>query len=560
MTDADPADASAGASGDTSAGAPAPGPGRGALVRSSALVAVGTGLSRVTGLIRVWALAYALAFTFLTDAYTVANTMPNLVYELLIGGVLSATLVPIFTERVKHDDGGTSAVVTVAALALVVVTVVGFVAAPAIFAIYGSAITGASVTEVAAYREVGTTLLRYLMPQVLFYGLITLVTAMLHARRSYLAPAYAPVLNNLVVSAMLFSLPTIVGRSLTEDGVILVAVGDSTLLLLLGAGTTVGVAAMALAMVPAIVRARPPIRFNPDFRHPAVRSLLALSGWTAGYVIANQITLSIIYFIAQSQDEGNVASYAVAFIFFQLPHGLLAVSIMTTFMPELTVAAQAGDDAGYRQRFTLGVRLMALAVLPATFGYLALALPIVDLLPIGSDDAIGTTAGILAAFSIGLFGFSVYLFALRGFYARKDTRTPFLLNLGQNVLNLALAWPLVLWGGVQGLALAYSVSYLVAAGLALRALARVTGGLGLRDVAGPIVRMAVAAGASGGSAWIVSEALVAWGSVVQVAVAVPVGGAVYVAGLLALQVEEVTTARRMIAGRLRARSASSSGG
>lgn len=526
-----------------------------ALVRSSALVAVGTGLSRVTGLVRVAALVYALDATFLSDAYTVANTMPNLVYELLLGGVLSATLVPIFTERVKRDDGGTSAVVTVATLVLVVVTVVGFVAAPWIFSIYGSALTDATAAEVAAYREVGTTLLRFLMPQVLFYGLITLVTAMLHARRTYLAPAYAPLLNNVVVSAMLFSLPTILDRSVKGDTALLDAVGDSTLLILLGLGTTLGVAAMAIAMVPAIIRQRPPIRFNPDFRHPAVRSLLSLSGWTAGYVVANQVALSIIYYLAQSQDEGDVLAYAVAFIFFQLPHGLLSVSIMTTFLPELTSAAQSGDDGAYRQRFTLGVRLMALAVLPATFGYLVLATPIVDLMPIGSTEATDTIAGVLVAFSIGLFGFSVYLFALRGFYARQNTKTPFFLNVGQNGLNLVLAVPMMMWLGVQGLALAYSVSYLVAAGFALRALSRSTGGLQLGQVAGPLVRMTTAAAACGAVAWGASELAAGAGSVVQVAVAVPAGAASYIAVLLLLRVDEVSTARRLISSRLRARSA-----
>jgi len=210
-------------------------PSRGALVRSSALVAVGTGLSRVTGVMRVAALMYALGQTWLADSYTVANTMPNIVYELLLGGVLSATLVPIFTERLRRDDGGTSAVVTVAGLVLVVVTVVGFVAAPAIFALYGSALSGASAAEVEAYRDVGTTLLRFLMPQVLFYGLITLVTAMLHARRRFLAPAYAPVLNNIVVSAMLFALPTVVGRGLKGDGALL----DSSLIYF-GAGMSNG--------------------------------------------------------------------------------------------------------------------------------------------------------------------------------------------------------------------------------------------------------------------------------------------------------------------------------
>jgi putative peptidoglycan lipid II flippase len=545
---------------ETPAAAHSTGPGdesptRRTLVRSSALVAVGTGLSRITGLVRTFAFMYALGQVYLADTYTIANNMPNILYELLLGGVLSATLVPIFTERLKRDDGGTSAVVTVAALMLVVVTVVGFIAAPWIFALYGTALTDASPAEVAAYRDVGTLLLRFLMPQVFFYGLITLVTALLHARRTFLAPAYAPVLNNLVVSAMLFALPTIAGRTLKTDDSLLEAAGDTRLLAVLGIGTTIGVAAMALTMVPSLIRQRPPLRFNPDFRHPAVRSLVSLSGWTVGYVVANQLAVSVIYWLAQSQDAGNVTAYLVAFVFFQLPHGLFSVSVMTTFMPELTSAAQAGDDAAFRERFALGMRLMALVVLPASFGYMALALPIVDLLPIGSVQATGTTAGVLVGFSVGLFGFSVYLFALRGFYARKNTKTPFFLNLGENLLNLALALPLVVWLGVQGLAFAYSAAYLIAAVLALRALGRVTGGLGMGTAGGPILRMAVAAAACAGVAWGVSELLSDTSSLVRVLVAVPVGVAVYAGGLLVLRVEEVATAKRLVQARLRARSA-----
>ncbi len=529
------------------------GPTRGALVRSSALVAVGTGLSRVTGLLRTFAFMYALGQVYLADTYTVANNMPNIIYELLLGGVLSATLVPIFTERVKEDDGGTSAVVTVATLVLVVVTVVGFVAAPLIFALYGTALTGASVAEVEAYRSVGTLLLRFLMPQVLFYGLITVVTALLHARRRFLAPAYAPVLNNLVVSTMLFALPTIAGRSLKEEGSLVAVAGDTRLLAILGIGTTIGVMAMAFTMVPSVIRERPPIRFNPDWRHPAVRTLVSLSGWTVGYVVANQITVAIIYWLAQSQDEGNVTAYMVAFVFFQLPHGLFSVSVMTTFMPELTVAAHAGDDAAFRERFALGLRLMALVVLPASLGYMALARPVVDLLPIGSAAATESTAGVLVALSLGLFGFSVYLFALRAFYARKNTKTPFLLNLGENILNVGLAVPLVAWLGVQGLGWAYSIAHLVGAAVALWALSRATGGMGMRQVGGPIARMAIPAAACAGAAWLASQAVAGWGSIVQVAVGVPVGGVVYLVGLLVFQVEEVATAQRLIQARLRSR-------
>lgn len=521
-----------------------PGPGRGALVRSSAVVGIGTALSRVTGLVRVVALLYALDQTRLTDVFTVANTMPNMVYELLLGGVLSATLVPLFTERIEDDDGGTSAIVSVVAIALVVVTVIGVLTAPWVIGVYASGLGDPVAGEVAAYRDVGTVLLRFLMPQVLFYGLVTVVTALLHARRSFAAPAYTPVLNNLLVSAMLFTLPTVVGRDLRGPDALLDAVGDQRLLVLLGVGTTLGVAAMALAMVPSVVRSGVSIRFVPDWRHPAVRSMVRLSGWTLGYVAANQVALYVVMYLANRGAGGDVTAYNVAFTFFQLPHGLFAVSIMTTFMPELTVAAQAGDSQAFRARFALGLRLMALVILPAAAGYAALAGPVVGLLPL-RGASVETTSGVLAAFALGLFGFSVYLFALRGFYAHKDTRTPFLVNLVENGLNIALAVPFVALWGVTGLAVAYSVAYLLAAVLALRALARRAGGLGLRSTFDPVARMAVAAAGCGLAAWGGAALVAGVGSVAQCVVGVALGGVAYLGLLAALRVEEVATLTSM---------------
>lgn len=514
------------------------------------MVAVGTALSRVTGLLRIAALLYALDQTRLTDAFNLANTMPNLIYELLLGGILSATLVPLFTERVDRDDGGTSAIVSTVGVVLVVVTVVGVVAAPWIIGVYAEGIRDPLPGEVEAYREVGTTLLRYLMPQVLFYGLVTVVTALLHARRRFAAPAYAPILNNLLVSGLLFALPTILGRSVRGETALLDARGDTTLLVVLGLGATAGVAVMALAMVPSVLRSGVSLRFSPDWTHPAVRQMVRLSGWTLGYVAANQIALYVVYFLANARDAGDLTAYTVAFTFFQLPHGLFAVSLMTTFMPELTVAAQAGDDVAFRERFVLGMRLMALVILPASAGYVALAEPIVGLLPM-RGASVDTTAGVLAAFAVGLFGFSVYLFALRGFYARKDTRTPFFLNVLENGANVVLALGLVVVWGVQGLAAAYSAAYLLAAVLAVRALGRRVGGLGMRAASGPLLRMAIAALGCGATAWLAARGVAGSPALVQAVLGVVVGGATYVALLVVLRVEEVETAVRMIRGRMR---------
>ncbi|MGH9285941.1 MAG: lipid II flippase MurJ, partial [Acidimicrobiales bacterium] len=258
------------------------------IVRSSAPVAIGTALSRLTGFLRLAAMAYAIGFTRLTDTYNLANTTPNIVYELLLGGVLSATLVPVFVDhRDRDDDEATSAVVTVAAVVLVVLTVIGILAAPAIVRLYTLRVEGAAAE---AQQELASALLRLFMPQMLFYGLVAMASALLHAHRRFAAPAFVPVLNNLVVTAVFLSLPRLVDGTPTLEGVR----QDRGLVLLLGLGTTAGIVAMALALLPALRRTG--VRLRPVFswRHPAVRKVVALSGWTAGYVASNQLALWVV--------------------------------------------------------------------------------------------------------------------------------------------------------------------------------------------------------------------------------------------------------------------------
>jgi putative peptidoglycan lipid II flippase len=515
-----------------------------ALVRSSAVVGAGTALSRVTGLLRIVALLYALGQTRLADAYTVANAMPNLVFELLLGGVLTATLVPVFVQQNERDDDGTSAVVTTATVALVVASLVGFLAAPQIIGAFSGSLGDASPAEIAAYQEVGTLLLRLFMPQVFFYGVMTLATAILSARRSFAVPAFAPVLNNLLVTTMFFMVPTLIDRDLHAPTNLVDAAADPTLVWILGLGTTAGVAVMALATLPAVARQRLSLHFRFDLRHPAVRDVVRLSGWTIGYVAANQAAIYVVLRLASTQGSGDVVAYTVAFTFFHLPHGLFAVSIMTAFLPELSDAAQRGLSRAFGARFGLGLRLMGLVILPASAGYMALSGSIVDVLPITSES-VTRTSEVLTALSPGLFGFSVYIFALRGFYAHKDTRTPFMIHVVVNIANVVLAIPLVQAFGVVGLGVAYTIAYTIGAVIALGALGRRVGDLGLGRCVAPISKMAIASVLCGLAAWGVAS-VVSSGPFVQLAMAVPVGVAVYVAALWTLRVDEVHTARQRI--------------
>jgi putative peptidoglycan lipid II flippase len=266
---------------------------------------------------------------------------------------------------------------------------------------------------------------------------------------------------------------------------------------------------MALVLVPALARAR--VHLQPVFawRDEGVKTLVRLSGWTFGYVATNQIAQLFVLVLAKTGTKGDVASYVYAFTFYVLPYGLLAVTIMTTMTPELARRAGAGDLPGLRRDFDLGLRYLLVLTIPASVLFTALAQPIVGVLNIGKFGEHSTlvTGDTLQLFAISLVPFSVYLYTLRGFYALQDTRTPFMVNAIENACNVGLAIALFPTLGVQGLALAWSISYFVAAVLALFTLRRRIG-----HIPGPS-----AAGAAG-------RALV--GAAALAVVAIPLAGAI----------------------------------
>lgn len=447
------------------------------LARNTAVMAAGTLVSRITGFGRLFALAYALGFTRLTDTYNLANVTPNIVYELVLGGVLSATLVPVFVSRLSteedEDDAwrAISAVVTAAAAVLVVVSLLFFVLAPLLIRIYTAGNDGPSADE---QRAVATTLLRMFAPQVAFYGMVTVTTALLHARRRFAVPMFAPVLNNLIVIAVLLGLPHV------ADDVSLSGVrDDTTALLLLGLGTTAGVAAMAVVQLPSLWRARVRLRFVWEPRHEAVRTVLRLSGWTFGLVAANQVALAIVLILA-NRRAGDVAAYQAGLVFFLLPYGVFAVSVMSAMLPDMSERWSVGDLEGLRRRVDLGLRTIAAVLVPAAVGYVCLARPIVTVvLEHGALQASSaeTTAEVLALFAIGLPAYASYLFLMRTYQAMQDTRSMFFLYLLENTLNVILALVLYPVLAVQGLALAYALAYTGGSIAALAHLNARTGGI-----------------------------------------------------------------------------------
>jgi putative peptidoglycan lipid II flippase len=442
------------------------------LVRSSAAVGAGTLLSRLTGLLRVAVLAYAVGRATLADTYNLANSTPNIIYELILGGVLSATLVPLFVDNIeRRDDGATSAIFTVAMTVLTVLTAIAMVFAPLIARLYSLDTSGAERT---AQLHVMTVFTLWFLPQMLFYGFTALATALLNAHRRFVAAAFAPVVNNVIVIAILVVFAESIHGSRASWIDVRRISGDGGKLALLGAGTTAGIAAMALVLVPALRRAGTHLRAAFAWGHPAVRKMLRLSGWTVGYVVTNQVALLFVLLLAKSGSKGDVSTYLYAYAFFQVPHGLIAVSIMTTMMPELSRSATDRNLPELSHRFRLGLRYLVLLMLPAAALFVTLAQPMLGVLVrggFGTHDA-SVTADTLQAMAFGLVPFSLYLYALRAFYALHDTFTPFWINAIENGINIALAVALFPSLGVQGLAWAWAGAYSLAAVLALFVLAR----------------------------------------------------------------------------------------
>lgn len=491
-----------------------------------------TTLSRVTGFGRNVALAYAIGQNSLTDAYNVANTTPNIVFELVLGGVLSATLVPLFVARLSRDeppgDGSLdawseiSSVVTLVTVVALAASVAFVAAAPWIIDLYVSADASAD------QRAVATTLLRLFGPQILFYGLITVTTGVLEARRRFAAPKFAPVANNLVVIATLLALPYVatdleVGRFRH----------DRAGLLLLGLGTTAGVGAMAVAQVVRLPAAGARLRLVWAPTAPMIRRLLQLSAWTVGVVVTNQVALWVTYRLATS-SPGAQSAYTAALIFFTLPYGVYTVSLMSALGPEMAEQWVRGDGVALGQLVATGLRRVLALMVPAGVGLMVLAQPVVvAILQHGRFDSgdAHRTATTLAALAAGLPGFSAFLLLGRVWQSMQDTRTMFLLYVLENGVNIALALVLHPRFGVQGLAASYAAAYSVAAVVSLAALRRRLGGTWMAGLAGWTARLAgvgvVVAAAAGAPILVLSRTLPAGTTraLVEVAVGTTLGGA-----------------------------------
>jgi len=528
------------------------------IVRNSAVMSVGTGLSRLTGFLRLSALVWALGISGnrVADAYNTANTAPNIIYELALGGILSSVLVPVFVEWLQNRGEDETADVARRLLSLTVallstIMVLGIIFAPWIMKLYASGIEDPARK---AYTEaLGTFLLRFFMPQIVFYGIGAVATAMLNAHRKFAAPMFAPILNNLIVVATCVIYALMAGATRGQPGF------TPTLAekLVLGIGTTLGVVVMTLALWPSIRRTGFRFHWRGDWRHEAIRRIAQLAKWVVVYVVVNQIGYLIVVILALHTGQGAFSAYQAAFILFQLPYAIFAVSIFTALLPAMSSRWSASDIPGFRAMLARGLRMTAFIVIPASAGYLVLADPIVRLLlqhgATGARDAESITS-ILMLFSIGLFSFSAFQLLLRAFYSTQDSRTPALANVASVGLNITVNLLLVGTMGVRGLALGHAVAYTFGAFLLATLLRRKLGGLDggavTRGLAKILVASAITAAVAWGTSTLIAHLLPGAGLgalALQVLISVAAGLIVFLGIATALHMEELSLVKSSLA-------------
>jgi putative peptidoglycan lipid II flippase len=485
----------------------------GQLARNSALMAAGTVVSRALGFVRSAVLAAALGSKLTADAFNVANTVPNIVYILLAGGVLNAVFVPQLVRAMKQgaerERAYTDRLLTLAGLVLLVITAAATVAAPLIVGLY----TDDSWTS--ADTAVSVAFAVWCLPQIFFYGVYTMLGQVLNARGSFGPMMWAPIVNNLVVIATglvfiaVFTVDPVRPDSLSDSAVTL-----------LGAGSTLGVALQALVLVPVLRRTGFGYRPRFDFRGAGLGKAGELARWTLLFVLVNQLAYVVIVNLATRAQEAakdvldygiGFTAYSYAYLIFILPHSIITVSVVTGVLPQLSRDAADGRLAEVRRSLSATWRLSGVGIVAAAAALVALAPDLTGVLYAniegGPDDAryIGLLA---AAFALGLPAFSAQYVALRGFYAFEDTRTPFVLQVAIAALNVGLALlayaALPLAQKMIGVAVAYAVTYVAGLGLSTTVLRRRTGGLDGRRVVRTYVRLLVAGLVAGGSAWTAS--------------------------------------------------------
>jgi putative peptidoglycan lipid II flippase len=540
-------------------GAPVPEESTASVTRNSAVMAVGSLVSRLTGFVRTVAIGAAIGARAFSDDYTLANTLPNMVYELLLGGVLASVVVPLLvrarTRDVDRGEAYAQRLLSLATIFLGVATVFAVLLAPLFTELLAS-----SSSEVN--KNLITTFGYLLLPEIFFYGIAALLAAILNTRGHFAAPMWTPILNNIVViaTAGAFILIWSGARELRPEQVTMDQV------LVLGIGTTLGIVVQAAGLFPALRKVGFRWRWRFDWRELHLRELGRVGGWMLGYVAVSQVALLVVLALAQAAGKREGPGPMIfnnAYLIFMMAHGIVAVSIITALLPRMSAAAAEHRYEDLAEHLSLGTRLSAVILIPATVLYVVLGrqlgVALFEFRSYGHADSVAT-GWVIAAAGLGLVPFAISQLQIFAFYALTDTKTPALLNLP--VAGLRIAIDVVLYltlaaGAVAaGLMIGNAVSFAAATLLGYWLLRRRVGRLGLSQVLSTVAKLTGAALIAAVPTLLITLILqhaIGLGklaSIVELCIGALILTAVYLAAAVGLRVKEVSDVWGMVRSRL----------
>jgi putative peptidoglycan lipid II flippase len=470
-----------------------------ALAAPSAVMASGTIVSRVTGILRDVAMTAALGFYLVSDAYSLGNALPTVVYILVIGGALNAVFIPQLVRRMKEDSDGGKAyadrLLTFVGVTLVAMSIIAVLAAPLIVDLYTPADYPQSDFDLAV------AFARLCLPQILFYGVYTMLGQVLNARGHFGVPMFAPIANNIIAIATFLLFIAVAGTSAAADGAL-----TTNQILILGIGTTLGVVVQALILVPVLMRSGYSYRPRFDFRNGGLGKAGGLAAWTIALVLINQAVYVVITRLATQANVDALAAGAVAaglttyqkaHLVFMLPHSVITVSVVTALLPALSRYAHDGNRKRVGADIGSTMRVVSTMVAPIASVLFVIGASVAVLLfgyGAATEEQASLMGQVVSVFMLGLLPFTLFYVLLRGFYALEDTRTPFFITVAFSAVLLVLVYPLFYFaaaGGVQiaSIALAYSISYWVGLVIAWWILARRLGGLESRHTAWTLAKL-----------------------------------------------------------------------
>ncbi|MFB7555521.1 murein biosynthesis integral membrane protein MurJ [Streptomyces brevispora] len=465
--------------------APKSGGGRASgLLKSSAVMAAGTLVSRLTGFVRSLVITAALGAALLGDSFTIAYTLPTMIYILTVGGGLNSVFVPQLVRSMKDDEDGGEAYAN--RLLTLVMVALGAIVALAVFAApWLIRLMSQTIADDAAANNVATTFARYCLPTIFFMGVHVVMGQILNARGKFGAMMWTPVLNNIVMIFTFGMFIWVYGTSHQSH------MGVQTIppegVRLLGIGTLLGLIVQSLAMIPYLREAG--FRFRPrfDWRGHGLGKTVKLAKWTVLFVLANQAGVLVVTQLATSAGKASgrngagFLAYSNAQLIWGMPQAIITVSVMAALLPRISRAAHDNDPGAVRDDISQGLRNSAVAIVPVAFAFLALGVPMCTLLYSSSGPEAARSMGfILMAFGLGLIPYSVQYVVLRGFYAYEDTRTPFYNTVIVALVNAAASAicyvVLPAQWAVVGMAASYGLAYAVGVGIAWRRLRNRLGG------------------------------------------------------------------------------------